>query len=156
VTRSPGNGAVADAISLDQLAAEPALVATVPLDALADLYRRAAALEAIVRARLVTAVAARPTSSTDPSIPDRLLTIPQVAEILGVPKSYAYELARQRRLPALRFGKYVRVGPAALATWLTEHQGREGGDSGLNTVLSSSYGRRRGAAGARSARANPG
>ena len=51
-------------------------------------------------------------------------TLPQVAERLNVPKSYAYDLARQGRLPTRRFGKYVRVPEAALAEWLT---GRAGG-----------------------------
>src|SRR5215831_13696985 len=39
----------------------------------------------------------------------QLLTLPQVAERLAVPETYAYELARQHKLPVVRLGKYVRV-----------------------------------------------
>jgi excisionase family DNA binding protein len=38
-----------------------------------------------------------------------LLTIPEVAKQLNVPESYAYELARQGKLPTVKIGKYVRV-----------------------------------------------
>jgi len=41
-----------------------------------------------------------------------------VAELLAVPASYAYELARQGKLPTVRLGKYVRVRASALAAWL--------------------------------------
>ena len=37
------------------------------------------------------------------------LTIPEVANRLGIPQSRAYELARQHKLQAVRIGKYVRV-----------------------------------------------
>jgi excisionase family DNA binding protein len=152
---------MADVVSLDQLAAEPALVRTLSSDALVELARRVAVLEATVRVELAIAGAtpwpSERATSPPPAAPDRLLTIPHVAAILSVPKSYAYELARQQRLPALRFGKYVRVEPAALAAWLRSGGQRQGAADGrLNTVLSSPHGRRRGAAGARSARAHPG
>jgi len=152
---------VADRVSLDQLADEPALVRTLSRDALAEVARRVAVLEATARVEwAITSPTAGPVPDP-PSAPaptlDRLLTIPHVAAILGVPKSYAYELARQQRLPAIRFGKYVRVEPAALAACLCSSGQTQGTmDGRLNTVLSSSHGRRRGAAGARPARAHPG
>src|SRR5947209_15101615 len=51
-------------------------------------------------------------SAKSPSGQDssQLLTLPQVAERLAVPETYAYELARQHKLPVVRLGKYVR-GP---------------------------------------------
>ncbi len=51
----------------------------------------------------------------------QLLTLPQVAERLAVPETYAYELARQNRLPVVRLGKYVRVASEELEKWLS-HQ----------------------------------
>jgi excisionase family DNA binding protein len=45
---------------------------------------------------------------------DGLLTMRQVAARLNVPKSRAYELARQGKLPAVRIGKYVRVSENSL------------------------------------------
>ena len=46
-----------------------------------------------------------------------LLTMTQAARELNIPKSKAYELARQHRLPSVRIGKYVRVHPDQLAEY---------------------------------------
>jgi excisionase family DNA binding protein len=48
----------------------------------------------------------------------QLLTLPQVAKRLAVPETYAYELARQNRLPVVRFGKYVRVPAEEFERWV--------------------------------------
>jgi excisionase family DNA binding protein len=50
--------------------------------------------------------------------PDRLLTIPQVADRLAIPTGHAYELARRDVLPVVRFGKYVRVSQVSLTRWM--------------------------------------
>jgi len=50
--------------------------------------------------------------------PDRLLTIPQVAERLAIPTGHAYDLARRDVLPVVRFGKYVRVSQTSLTRWM--------------------------------------
>ena len=52
---------------------------------------------------------------------DDLLTIPEVATRLRIPRQHAYELARRGELPSVRFGKYVRVRPADLETWIARH-----------------------------------
>jgi excisionase family DNA binding protein len=77
----------------------------------------------------------------------QLLTLPQVAERLAVPETYAYELARQNRLPVVRLGKYVRVPAEEFEKWLAQQASlerridREPYDfhsaGGRNTVLSS-------------------
>lgn len=51
-----------------------------------------------------------------------LLTIPQVAKIIGIPGGRVYELARQGRLPVVRVGKYVRVEPAKLEEFIEQHR----------------------------------
>ena len=51
-----------------------------------------------------------------------LLTVPEVATRLRVPTQHAYELARRGELPSVRFGKYVRVRPADLETWIARHR----------------------------------
>ena len=74
---------------------------------------------------LLAAVAARsrvPQRRGDRSsmAPERsgLLTVPEVAQRLAVPRSYVYELARRGELPCVRFGKYVRICPSVLRKWL--------------------------------------
>lgn len=54
-----------------------------------------------------------------------LLTIPQVAEILNVPRGYAYELARRGEIPTVRFGKYVRVSLSDLRAWTSQRCKKE-------------------------------
>jgi excisionase family DNA binding protein len=55
----------------------------------------------------------------------QLLTLPQVAERLAVPETYAYELARQNRLPVVRLGKYVRVSAEEFGKWLAQQASLE-------------------------------
>ncbi len=55
----------------------------------------------------------------------QLLTLPQVAERLAVPATYAYELARQNRIPIVRLGKYVRVPAEELERWLAQQASLE-------------------------------
>lgn len=47
-----------------------------------------------------------------------LLTVPQVAELLSLPKGRVYELVRQGHLPALHVGKYVRVSQTDLTKYI--------------------------------------
>lgn len=48
----------------------------------------------------------------------KLLTMQEVADQLSIPKSRAYELARQGRFPITRVGKYIRVTQVALQEWI--------------------------------------
>lgn len=53
--------------------------------------------------------------------PDRLLTADDVAEILGVPRSYVYALARRGELPTVRVGdRYVRFRCRSLQRWIED------------------------------------
>jgi excisionase family DNA binding protein len=53
---------------------------------------------------------------------EELRKVSDTAEILGVSPRYVYELIRQGELPAVRFGRYVRVPAAALQAWIADHQ----------------------------------
>ena len=83
-----------------------------------------------------------------------LLTAPAVAEALGVPVSYVYELARTGRLPAVRFGKYVRFSPLVLQQWLARHAEPLDGD--LYSRYSPARDRRRASADPKTTRADAG
>lgn len=108
---------------------------------------------------LVMAVAARLIASMPgmgvspaPASEDRALTLVEVAAFLGVSNSYAYELARQARIPTVRLpgvektnrggtkrrgdGKYVRVRLSSLLAWMAEHEVKMV-DSAFNAVLKS-------------------
>ncbi len=49
-----------------------------------------------------------------------LLTADQVADLLGVPKSWVYEQSRCGRIPTVRLGRYCRYRKEAIETWLAE------------------------------------
>ena len=59
----------------------------------------------------------------------RLMTIPEVADLLRVPPARAYELARHGAIPVVHIGRQVRVPEDALRRWLEgggHPLGREG------------------------------
>jgi excisionase family DNA binding protein len=67
----------------------------------------------------------RPTSSIRRDTPATrpLLTADDVAQILGVPNSFVYALARRGELPMVRIGeRYVRFRLDAIETWIAEHE----------------------------------
>lgn len=47
-----------------------------------------------------------------------LLTLPQVAEILGVREQKVYIMARQGMFPVVRLGRQLRTDPDKLQEWI--------------------------------------
>ena len=60
----------------------------------------------------------------------RILTIPEVAKILRVPKGRAYELVRENRLRCFRMGKQVRVLAPDLDAFIESGGFQLSGDQG--------------------------
>ena len=100
---------------LDEL---PAVIAGAPREQLPALMAHLAALQSEVAARLLHGQHGAAERRMPPVEAGALLTIAQVADQLSVPKSYAYELVRQQKLPAVRLGKYVRVAQETLAKYI--------------------------------------
>jgi excisionase family DNA binding protein len=55
-------------------------------------------------------------------VSDRLLTAEDVAQILGMRTDFLYRLAREGRIPHLRFGRTLRFRAEAIETWLEEQE----------------------------------
>jgi excisionase family DNA binding protein len=51
-----------------------------------------------------------------------LLTIPQVAAMLGIGRTKVYELIDREGLPVIRFGRAVRVSPLSLQQWVAQRE----------------------------------
>jgi excisionase family DNA binding protein len=49
-----------------------------------------------------------------------LLTAAEVAELLGVPKSWVYEHSRDGHIPTVTLGRYRRYRREAIEAWLLE------------------------------------
>jgi excisionase family DNA binding protein len=113
--------------TLAELAAEPARVDELAPEQARALLVQLAALQAPLLARTLATgnhTAAAPA-------PERLLTVPEAAERLSIPRSYLYELIRLGRVEACKVGpKYVRLHPATVAAIQRE---------GLDTALSQPY-----------------
>ncbi len=136
--------------TLDELAAAPELELRLPLQALIEVYTRAACLEAGLRAILLTKGLSRPDEARNSLAQDRLWTVPEVADRLGVPKGYVYELTRRGKIPAVRFGKYVRVPDSALKGWIVDRL-----DSGVHVTHTRPHDGGGGAPDTNTARAHP-
>jgi excisionase family DNA binding protein len=49
---------------------------------------------------------------------ERLLSVQEVAELYGVPRSWVYTQAEAGRLPHFKIGRYVRFKREDIADWL--------------------------------------
>ncbi len=54
-----------------------------------------------------------------------LLTADQVAQMLGVPKTWVYEQSRLGRIPTVTLGRYRRYRGEAIAVWLEEQEAKD-------------------------------
>jgi len=106
--------------SLDSLVADPTRVQEISPGAAVECLVRLAGLQSLLLSRaLANGVPTQPVRTPE----DRLLTIPEVAERLSVPRAYAYDLARRGEFPTVRVGKkYVRVPPVSFEKWLAIQQ----------------------------------
>ena len=50
----------------------------------------------------------------------RLMTAAEVSELLRVPRSTVYELARTRRIPFLKVGRRTLFDPQLLSEWIAQ------------------------------------
>lgn len=48
---------------------------------------------------------------------EELLTVPEGAILLRVPRSWLYERTRRNAIPLIRLGKYIRLPKEALLKW---------------------------------------
>ncbi len=53
---------------------------------------------------------------------DKLLAAEDVAELLGVPKSWVYEQSRLGRIPTVELGRYKRYRREAIDEWVKDRE----------------------------------
>ena len=51
---------------------------------------------------------------------NKLLTVEEIAQLLGVPKSWIYDRTRRGAIPHRKLGKYIRFDPETIQKWLEE------------------------------------
>lgn len=65
-----------------------------------------------------------PAKATPSDEPDRMLTMPEVAALLGITEHQAREMGRRGELPVLTVGeRFVRVRAGALEEWIRRREG---------------------------------
>lgn len=70
----------------------------------------------------------------------KLLTVPQVAEMIGTPKAYVYDLVRKREISSVKIGKYIRIKEDDLKIFL-ENNNQNPLDKDLYRGYTLRYGR---------------
>ena len=60
---------------------------------------------------------------------EKLLTANEVASILGVSRSKAYDMMRQREIPTITIGKNVRVSKEDLIVYIEKNRTYNGGNN---------------------------
>lgn len=71
-----------------------------------------------------------------PPLPNRLVAIADVAELLGVEVRHVRRLVHERRIPFIKWGHLLRFDPLDLATWIDAHRH---GDCRTSPVALSSH-----------------
>jgi excisionase family DNA binding protein len=61
---------------------------------------------------------------TMPQVEPLLVTIPQVATMLGLGRTKVYDLIEREGLPSIKLGTARRVPVKALQAWLDQREGR--------------------------------
>lgn len=60
-------------------------------------------------------------TTTRPPLP-RLLTITEIAEVLGVEPRHIRRLVQERRIPYIKWGHLLRFDPDEIRPWLDRHR----------------------------------
>ena len=128
-------------ISLDEVLADPGRARTLPRSVRNDLLALCAAVivalssgddSAEAKPNAQAALAAEPKQRAG----DNLLTVPEVAEILGFARGYVYEIVRRGQIRAVHHGKYWRITIAAVEEFIRENEGAGAVDRSLSSMLS--------------------
>jgi excisionase family DNA binding protein len=61
---------------------------------------------------------------------ERLLTVDDIAQLIGMRADYVYALARRGEIPHLRFGRTVRFRNESIERWLQEQESSRNGHGG--------------------------
>lgn len=134
--------ALAGVPTLLELLQTPERAAELPAEERCRLVSQLAALIVVIESSSARPVEAPVPQGRDSARDDdRLLRVPEAAEILGFARSYIYELIRRGELPAVQSGRHVRLRRSALREWARRHEQL---DKPLDTMLSFSRGPTRG------------
>ena|SRR3972149_3448497 len=106
-------------MTLVELIEDTARIRELPPAQIPGLLVHLASVQSALTARFVAANAPAP-EAAPADHPERLLSLPDVAELLHISKSSAYELARRGEIKTIRVGKkYVRMRRADLDAYVS-------------------------------------
>ncbi len=104
---------------------EPERVIEIPASKLPALLLKLSALQNAIAARFLEAGGDRDgkRATGDVGITG-LITVPEAARRLVLNKRYLYGLIRQKKFPAVRVGKHIRISADDMTAWLERHHVR--------------------------------
>ena len=115
--------AVRERALFEELIERPELVDELPRTKLAAVISHAAALQAKAAA-VQSRIAARLLNEPEKPMSeqnDRLIKVDEAAKRLGYRVQYLYQLIRERRFPAHREGRKIRIAVGDLNAWIREY-----------------------------------
>jgi excisionase family DNA binding protein len=111
-------------LTLDEISRDPTRAAEVPSAEKSRLIAQCAAIVmALTRATSDMVINAK-SEQVAPMVPEeRLLTVDQVAAILGFASSYVYELLRRGEIRGMHHGKYWRIRRSEVEKFIAKYEG---------------------------------
>jgi excisionase family DNA binding protein len=110
-------------MSLDQIAADPMVATSLDVADRATLITRCASVLAALSASLLSTGDQRKAPAGAEAVPgEKLMTVREVAQLLGFTPGYVYELCRTDELHAMHRGKYWRVRACEVARFIEAHE----------------------------------
>lgn len=76
------------------------------------------------------ATAAKATQDTQSIVGSRLLSVREIAQLLGMSTRWVHERTRRREIPCYRFGSVLRFSPSEVQEWLIQWRETPAGPRG--------------------------
>jgi excisionase family DNA binding protein len=108
--------------TLDEIATDPRVAANLDLRDRGILIARCASVLAALSAPLLNGDQKYAPVGVEAPPNEKLLTVREVAELLGFAQGYVYELCRRNEIRAMHKGKYWRVRSCEVARFVEAHQ----------------------------------
>jgi len=114
----------------------------IPRAQIAPLIVQLASMQSALAARLSESPGKAEDQPMESQDHNALITVEEMAKRTAFTEQYCYDLIRRGEIPAVHAGKYVRIRPEDLNSWIDKHTEKKV-DNELYSVYSNTYERKR-------------